>query len=351
MKKYVIIGLIWDGFGDFSFANYIKNLIPNSDVYFIFIMEYKINNNTMNLVESMFNNYKFTSYQKLISILKNYDVIIQTTASYSRDPIFKILFKNYPHKLKNYYRIFDYGLSSEYYYNPSEKVLDCHKSYPRLIKAKYKRWNIYTGFSENSSGIHIGYPKPKKKITNLFENYILYTGYFRENEYVTRYLDFINDCSKLLKQSNVIVFIQREYYDNPELVFVKKIESHKIYKYRDIYVTYSIVSITKSRELFAYSEQFVGCQGNLSLASVINYKKFPLLEWRLNLAQSYCLLQDFLKKHNMQVLIPLIFNLTKKNNTKEFLKKYFEYKNVFDDFINLIHNKYNLAENLKKILL
>lgn len=352
--KYAIIAMIWSGFGDFASANYLKKMLKHeTDVFFIYKMDTVINNNIIAVIESMFDNFKFVSLNKIKEILGKYDYIIQSTASYNFDEIYNILRYYYPKKLKNYKRIFDWGMSYEINYKPEDNFLVCNKIRRGLTDKKSQEYNIYTGFSKYSSGIQIGLPKPKKDFVLQFKKYVLYTCYYLTDVYVDKYVDFVNDIAILTSKKNILVFIQKLNYDIiTKYQFVGTIGKYKIYKYKNIYLTVGIVTFNESNELFAYSEFFVGCRGNLSTASVINYKKFPIMEWEKNMAQSHCLLRDFLKNHKMEALYQLFFSLSldTETNTDNFLNDFKINKNKFNSFIRLIHTKYNLGENLNKMI-
>ena len=366
MIKIIIIGLIWDGLGDYILTKYIYDSIKEYLPDIFFIMKDKniqITNKIQQLLNNIFHKYKFIRYKDLIKLLKDYTFIFLTSSSYNFDNVYEILCKYYSNKLNNYRRIFDFGISDIKYYKPSKKIFNCKIEQPLFLQKKHIYYNIYTGFSKNSLGLLINIPIPKKNIINLFDDYDIYTCYYRTDKYIIRFIEFINIYTTLqynidkktskskLKKS--LIFIQGNNFFLNNFIFYKIHDNYTIYKYKNCYIISSFVSLNQSIELIYYSNLFVGCQGNLSFSFALNYNKIPLLEWRENIAQSYCLMRDFLNENSFEKILYFItFLYYKKNITKKNIEFYInsiiQYKNIFIKFYSFIHKNYSLNKNFSK---
>lgn len=350
MVKIILIGIIWDGLGDYIFTKYISNSISNyeHDIYFVIKdKDYKIDDNIKKFLNNSFEKFKiiyfFNIEKTLKNILKGYSYIFSIAALYNIDNIFNIINKYYPSKIKNYRRIFDFGTSKLKYYKSSINTLDCKESTYLLSNIKEIKYNIYTGFSKESLGIQINIKRPDKNFVNLFKSYNLFTCYYRTDDYIIRYVKFINYYINIIKKyKNPLIFVQGN--NNSFLKIAKyhyKLDKYNVYKFDKCYIINSFVSLEESIELFCYSNILVGCQGNSSLSLAINYNKIPLLEWRENLAQSYCLLINFLNSNNYSSLIYLFTFLYYESNIN--------YDNIFR-FILLLKNSINVYKNFTKYM-
>lgn len=360
MINIIVIGIIWDGLGDYISTKYICDSIHNynPDIYFIMKDKYqKIDNSTKTFLNNSFEKYKIINYYDLKNILKNYSYIFTVCSSYNIDNIFNIINDNYPNKIKNYRRIFDFGVSESKYYKPSNNVLNCKESKYLFQNNYHIKYNLYTGFSKKSLGIQINIKKPIKKLVNLFTNYNLFTCYYRTEDYIIRYIEFINYYVTMIKKyKNPLIFVQGNINSFLNIMeYHSKLNKYEIYKYHNCYIISSFISIDESNELFCYSNKLIGCQGNLTFSLAINYNKIPLLEWRRNLAQSYCLLIDFLNENKYSELIYLFTFLYNKSNINydnilRFISSLKTVKDIYKDFIKYMKKNYSLNKNFKLYL-